>query len=100
MVKGVTFLAARAAAAAGTGDLRAVGTAVGMVVGREPRRVWSQEVACSMRGFWMSWALVRAGRARARARAWVRCIFLGQVRVGESDGDIAGRGKAKGRWKG
>lgn len=60
------------AAEEATGDFAAAGTA-GTVVGMEPRRDWIQEVACSMSGFWMSWAAARAGRARVRE--WVRCMF-------------------------
>lgn len=76
MVRGVTFAADTFAAAEARGDFRGEGTAAaaGTLVGMWPARDRSQSVACSMRGFWMSWAAARAGRARARVR--VRCIFV------------------------
>ena len=76
MVRGVIFAGDSFAAVEARGDFRGGGTAgAGTLVGLWPARDRSQSVACSMRGFWMSWAAMRAGRARARV--WVRCMFVG-----------------------
>lgn len=72
IVNEVMVSAETLAAEEARGDFTAGGMA-GTVVGMEPRRDWIQEVACSMIGFWTSWAAARAGRARARE--WVRCMF-------------------------